>query len=288
MNSQPDRPGSGDVVDPLRRSPGAAAVVFHLVGNPTLAPVWGKALLAASAVAVLARPRVAWLAALLAVAVLVNVWLEAPTLGNHWLLHGLVAVVVLGGVATGRADAGRAIARVGGPARLTLLAFYGFAAFAKLNTDFFDPAVSCAVFYLRESAGSLHLGSAVADLRRASSGRIAVAVAATELSIPVLLVVRRTRNWGVVVGLGFHFVLALDRSHQFFDFSSVLLALFLLFLDPATVAAWFDRMATVRAPARGALGVRAGDPRPARARPGRRGHRLGRRAAELGRGGAAP
>ncbi len=46
----------------------------------------------------------------------------------------------------------------------------------------------------------------------------------------MLLVVRRTRYLGVVVALGFHFMLALDRTHQFYDFSSILLPLFVLFL----------------------------------------------------------
>ena len=52
----------------------------------------------------------------------------------------------------------------------------------------------------------------------------AVIVAPSLSSCPsrVLLLVRRTRNLGVVVGLVFHAVLALDRTHQFFDFSSVL------------------------------------------------------------------
>ena len=62
--------------------------------------------------------------------------------------------------------------------------------------------------------------------------------AAIELSIPVLLVVRRTRHLGVVVGLVFHGVLALDRTHQFFDFSSVLAALFILFLPPRRGCGW--------------------------------------------------
>ena len=74
-----------------------------------------------------------------------------------------------------------------------------------------------------------------------------VLVVAMELSIPVLLIRRRTRNVGVVVALAFHYVLAFDRSHQFFDFSSLLMALFLLFLDPTTVSGWFDRSRQVRA-----------------------------------------
>jgi hypothetical protein len=70
---------------------------------------------------------------------------------------------------------------------------------------------------------------------------------AVELSIPFLLIVRRTRHVGVVLGLVFHGVLALDRTHQFFDFSSVLAALFVLFL-PASAGDWVaERAGSVRA-----------------------------------------
>jgi hypothetical protein len=54
--------------------------------------------------------------------------------------------------------------------------------------------------------------------------------AGTELSIPILLINRRARIFGVVLGLGFHSLIALDRLHLFVDFSSVLAAMFILFL----------------------------------------------------------
>lgn len=212
----------------------ASSVLFHLAGNTRLAPEWGRALLGAAAVAVLVRPRIAWLTVPLAGAVLTNVWIEAPVLGNHWLLQGFIAVIVLGAVLGSRGDGSDAISRLVGPARLTLLAFYGFAAFAKLNGDFFEPVASCAVFYLRESADSWGAISVVDGLSSGAERAVAVVVASVELSVPVLLFFRRSRTTGVLLGLLFHFVLALDRSHQFFDFSSILLVLFVLFLDDET------------------------------------------------------
>ena len=220
----------------------AAAVLFHLAGNPTLAPWWGRLLLGTAALLAIVRPRTVSLTIPLAVAVLVNVWLEAPVLGNHWLLHGFVAIVVVGGAIAGRCRPAPTTTRIIGPLRLTLLAFYSFAAFAKLNADFFDPAVSCAVFYLRESADSWGALALVDGLGGAGERAVAVIVAVVELSIPVLLFLRRTRNLGVVVGLVFHLVLAVDRSHQFADFSSILAVLFLLFLDPSTVSAGVHRL----------------------------------------------
>lgn len=208
----------------------AAAVLFHLAGNTRLAPQWGRALLGATALVVLARPRDPRVALPLAGAVLVNVWLEAPVLGNHWLLHGLLALVVAGAVLGARTDPGASFGWLLGPARLLLLAFYAFAAFAKLNTDFFDTAVSCATFYLRETATSWGLAATSVD---PVAGTAPFLVAGIELSVPVLLAIRRARHVGVLVGLGFHAVVAFDREHQFFDFSSVLACMFLLFLSDA-------------------------------------------------------
>ena len=56
-----------------------------------------------------------------------------------------------------------------------------------------------------------------------------VIAAVVELTIPVLLIVRRYRNLGVVVGLVFHTGLALDPVAHVFDFTSVLIPMFLLF-----------------------------------------------------------
>ena len=227
----------------------ASSVLFHLAGNTRLAPEWGRALLGAAAVAVLVRPRIALLTVPLALAVLTNVWLEAPLLGNHWLLQGFVAVIVLGSVLGARGKGSAAVDRLVGPARLTLLAFYGFAAFAKLNGDFFEPVASCAVFYLRESADSWGALSLVDGLSPGAERAVAIVVASVELSVPVLLFFRRTRTVGVLLGSAFHFVLALDRSHQFFDFSSILLVLFVLFLDERTRVEVVDLAQRARATA---------------------------------------
>ena len=137
--------------------------------------------------------------------------------------------------------------RVFPAARLCLLGFYAFASFAKLNSAFFDRSTSCAVFYFNESTDSLGLAGLQLDGAAWLQWSVIVGTAAVELSIPVLLVVRRTRHLGVVVGLLFHGVLAIDRTHQFFDFSSVLAALFILFLPPSAGEWVAERVGSVRA-----------------------------------------
>lgn len=218
-------------------------VLFHVAGNTRIGPDWGRAAVGMAALLLLARPRSRRLAGVLSVAVIASVWLEAPLLGNHWLLHGLVAVTVLAGLGLSVGRGSEVMSLIAGPLRLLLLAFYSFAAFAKLNGDFFDPTVSCGVFYFEESARSWGLGALAEGLSGAAKRGVAVVVAAVELTIPLLLVVRRTRSLGVVLALSFHFVLALDRSRHFFDFSAALVPLFLLFLPPAGLVRASQRLA---------------------------------------------
>jgi hypothetical protein len=230
----------------------ALAAVWHLLGNPLTAPAWAQAVLVAGVAAVLLRPGAPLPLALLAAGGLLTLWEEAPLLGNHWLLAGFVDLVILMAVVTGAVrrrvgDRTDLAHRLFPAARLCLLGFYTFAAFAKLNSAFFDRSASCATFYFRESTDSigltgLQLGGAAWVERSVIIGTVLV-----ELAIPLLLVLRRTRHVGVVLALVFHALLALDRTHQFFDFSSVLVALFVLFLPPTSGSWVAERVGSMRA-----------------------------------------
>jgi hypothetical protein len=176
----------------------------------------------------------------------------APTIGTHWVRAALVnpgnllagGVGILRGRPRDRLDlANRALP----VARLSLLGFYAFAAFSKLNSAFFDRSVSCGAYYFRESTSSLGLSALQLDGAAWVEQAVIIGTVVVELTIPVLLVRRSTRNVGVVIALVFHGLLALDRSHQFFDFSSLLAALFVLFL-PTIAGSWVaERMGSFRA-----------------------------------------
>ncbi len=230
----------------------ALAAVWHLLGNTGTAPAWAQAGLAAGVAAVLLRPGEPLALAALAVAGLVTMWEEAPLLGNHWLLAGFVNLAIVMSVVTAvvrrrardRLDLADRLFPV---ARLCLLGFYAFAAFAKLNSAFFDRSVSCAAFYFNESTSSLGLGGLQLGGAAWLQQAVILGTVVTELSIPMLLCRSTTRRLGVTVALGFHALLALDRAHQFFDFSSVLFALFVLFL-PAHAGTWVgERVGSMRA-----------------------------------------
>jgi hypothetical protein len=210
----------------------AAAAVAHMLGNTRFSPPWLIVLVGLASLAVWIRPTRLWPLGVLAAAEIASVWAEAPILGNHWLLTGLVGVTFLLSLTWGPRDRATIAARFLPAARVVLLGFYGFAAFTKLNSGFFHPATSCGAEYLAESAQSLGLHQAWIGHGWTAWVGIVGSVG-VEATVFVLLLIRRTRVYGVLLGLGFHFVLALDRTHQFFDFSSAVFALFVLFLPPA-------------------------------------------------------
>lgn len=212
----------------------AVAAIAHIVGNPRIGQAFGDPTLlgwvtfatGVIAVALVVRPENRQLLRALCIGVLGTVWLEAPFVGNHWLLAGLVSLAILIGLSSG--DSWNWFATTG---RGMHLAFYAFAAFAKLNSAFFDTSVSCGVHYTNQSLASwglpeLEAGSVLATLA-------VWAVAAIELSIPFMLVSRRWRNVGVLVGLSFHVLVSFDLSQHFYDFTAVLIPLFLLWVRPA-------------------------------------------------------
>lgn len=209
---------------------GAAVQVFS---NPTTLGV-SHVLLAVCAIWLLVRPAHDLPLMLVAILGLITAWQEAPLLGNHWLVVAFVDLALLLSALATLRDWGinrDKLAEVFLPlARWCLVLFYSFAAFAKLNSAFFDTAVSCSTFYFDETARSLGFNTPLAVGAGGLAQLLPVVAAMTELSIPILLLSGRTRIFGVVLGLGFHSLIALDRLHLFVDFSAVLAAMFVLFL----------------------------------------------------------
>lgn len=209
------------------------AVLFHLAGNPgqlrtslvggSLQIVW-VALVAATAVTQHRRVH-AWLvpaAAASHVAVLAVKW---PVVGSHEvLLFGfeLAAVAALAGSADGFYRRWRA-----GASMVLIVAYTAFV-FAKFNADFFDTVHSCAALFAGEYGLS---DDAVSQIAVALPAMAVIA----EGSIAVLLWFHRTRWLAAMVGVVFHWILALPPVGHIFDFSAVLFVLFgLLVIAPDT------------------------------------------------------
>ena len=206
------------------------AVIFHLAGNDAnlvrLTTIgWWQLPFLAAAVAMLTRPTPTK-ALLLAVVHLPVVVIKLPVVGNHEILLLLIDLAVIIGVLTRRKHW---IPSVVPPLRWVLLIAYSAIAFSKLNSSFVDPLVSCAVIFGDEFGNWVNVS--VSNSAVLSNMAIAITLIA-ELSIPILLMIRPLRRFGVMLGLGFHTLLALEPSGHVFDFTSVLFVFFLLFLTP--------------------------------------------------------
>lgn len=183
---------------------------------------------------VLLRPASAWAFGLLLAGTGVAAVSNLPALPNH-LLVGLLAALGFGVSALwvwatrNRPDAqGDFLTRwfdtARAPVGLTLLLVYLFAAFHKLNSAYFDPAVSCAGAVLGHPIVTIQpdLQVPTALVQIGAVGSIAV-----ELGIPVLLAIPRLRRWGLLLGMVFHLALA---PGGFWDFASLVFALYLLLM----------------------------------------------------------
>lgn len=103
-----------------------------------------------------------------------------------------------------------------------LIVVYYFAFIAKLNTDFLDPAVSCAVVLYGD------LVRAFPFLPDASWTHLPViwGTILIEGAIPVLLTFKRTRYLAILIGLPFHFMLGLIGHRTFAALAYALYSLY--------------------------------------------------------------
>jgi hypothetical protein len=210
----------------------AAASLFHLASYNQ----WGQAhWLALAAGWVLLQPGSVPALAALASLQIANAISFSPYIPNHWAFTTAVNVAMLAtmAIAVGRRRRARAeLADALVPAvRLSLILLYAFAVFHKLNADFFDPQVSCGTeLYASERLRWPVLPASLA------TGMVPIwGALGAEAAIPLLLVFPRTRVAGIMVGLLFHVVLAVNPTDHFYNFSAMLLAALSLFAPAGSV-----------------------------------------------------
>jgi hypothetical protein len=220
----------------------AAAILFDLASNRAWS---GNALLAALAAWTLLQPTSVIPLAALAAGHILTFVRASPFVSNHTLFAVMVDAALLAAIAIVmmrhgrlRADAGE-IFDVWAPAvRAAVVVLYVFVVFHKLNADFFNPVVSCGtIFYAEQIKRFAFLPHA-----RWAGILSLYAVIVTEAAIPVLLSVRRTRNAGVLVGAGFHWMLAVNPRDAFYNFSSMLFAVFFVFAAAGPMCEWLARV----------------------------------------------
>jgi hypothetical protein len=197
-----------------------------------LASPW-HTLSAASCALVLLRPR--WLAAFAAMHALriaTFAW-DSPDTANHQLLYAIASAVVLCAYPIAARKQARRPTReewleIFAPVlRVSLFALYFFGVLHKLNRDYFDPMVSCAVQTFVGVAPAWL--DSLATSSPASRTSLIAGSLLVESAVPFLLAFGRTRRVGIALGALFHGFLGL----RFYAFSTGLLALYALFVPTA-------------------------------------------------------
>lgn len=210
----------------------AAAVLFHLGSrNSFLSSSWHTGL-SIAAVAVLWNPLQTWRLLLCAALQLVVLYLSLPFTSNHWVFAGFVNMALLAAAAFilfRRSDTQRTFsAKLWGafapPARICLLLLYFFVVLHKLNWDFLQPRTSCAVFLYKK----LTLQYPFLPLGPWVNYATIWATIIVEALIPLLLVLPRYRMFGVLSSIALHLTLA--SGQQYYNFSSMMLAMLSLFV----------------------------------------------------------
>lgn len=163
-------------------------------------------------------------------AMLVDAWLRAPLQSNHTIIKNFLLVAFLGSAAwhtfkgSRWSDFFRDAVPVG---RVLLLTMYFYGVFHKINAGFLDPSVSCAVVLWKAMPWPLHLLDHPVIHYLTIYGTFVV-----EGVIVVMLLTQRWRRWGIVLGVGFHGLLALSGFAMYPAFSTFTIALHTLFLSP--------------------------------------------------------
>lgn len=197
-----------------------------------------EAVVFGAGLALLLRPQSGRFLLLLAATQLVDWAANAPFNPDHWTLVGAANLTILLVSTLPMARRRGIVDSATGSLRLLLLIAYGAAAFAKWNSSFLSPGVSCAVWIAdRASFGLLdHVPG---------SGPVAIAIAVgTETMVFALLALRRTRRYGARLGLLFHASVSLSPAIAVSDFTTTVFALFVLFLSNREIDAairWLQR-----------------------------------------------
>ena len=229
----------------------AAAAIFSLAGDRAMllfrdGPLLGLISWAAISIALLLiwRPRWTPLLVLLAGVMVTRYAIAMPVAGNNKMIAAFmnVGILLICAHAVLRYDAAqmreniyenmRVVAR----ALLAVMYFYGI--FHKINTDFLDPRVSCAVALYMPLADGF-------GLQNSLTGKY-LAIWSTFIVEAIAIVSLYWKRWfavGLLLALMFHFVIPISVYSWYMDFSSLVLALYILSVPREVSGRFYDSCA---------------------------------------------
>jgi len=191
---------------------------------------------------------------LLVLAQFATFWHESPHVTNHTVLAMIVDLTFVVGWARvawrsrvwstgGRAvEAGELFRTVAPVLRLEVVALYFWATFHKVNADFFHLDTSASVEHFANMSGMFEkLGLPGLPMWEWVQASTVYGTLLIEGGIPALCLFRKTRVWGVWLGLLFHYMLGFE---DYYDFSALAYAVLFLFAPanfPTLLAEWWSR-----------------------------------------------
>lgn len=230
----------------------AAAAIFSLAGDRTMLLFRDGALLgliswAAISIALLLiwRPRLTPLLVLLAGVMVTRYAIAMPVAGNNKMIAAFMnaGILLICAHAVLRYSSSAQMReniyenmRVVARALLATMYFYGI--FHKINTDFLDPRVSCAVALYMPLADGFGLQNSLA-------GKY-LAIWSTFIVEAIAIVSLYWKRWfavGLLLALIFHFVIPISVYSWYMDFSSLVLALYILSVPREVSERFYDSCA---------------------------------------------
>lgn len=237
----PIRTSYGGPIDPLSAFAfvWATAILFHWLQQPfqfldMTVQSYFAIVNAAIALAILFRPRSVILLLLLAATQVIHWFADKPIPSNHYIMMMFLDVAVFLAAYVyyyNRDKMGQRQARdlfydtFASTGRYLLLVMYFYGIFHKINTDFLDPRVSCAVVLYERLTWFVGLDGW-------GFGRWG-AIVATFVIEGVAMVMLFTKRWkaiGFIIGIPFHTLIGFTGYAFYMDFSALVYALYVLFL----------------------------------------------------------
>jgi hypothetical protein len=225
----------------------AIAALFHMAHSSVFNTQLNFALLTLSALFVIFRPSLPSFLLLITLQ-LFDAIFRMPFTTNHWLftafvnltiLHAVVYLIIKGKTfRIGESDLFNTFSPV---VRIEVIILYFFAVFHKLNYGFFSPETSCATELLKAQGVESFI-----RMDKTLYSANAYLTILIESAIPLLLYFRRTRNLGIFVGIFFHCVLSYSSYNAFYDFSSMIFAMYFLFASPQFSLQLYDLASRAR------------------------------------------
>lgn len=209
----------------------AIATLFHMANHREFVDTFSNFLLTTAAVFLLIKPSSINRLLLLIFFQLFDVVKTMPYTSNHWVFTGLVNLSILQAMLylayrnkSFAINKDELITLFAPVVRIEVIILYFFVVFHKLNSGFFLAETSCAADFFRTQNTYALLPESKEILLLNAYLTVGI-----EALIPLLLCFRKTRNWAVLIGLIFHCVIAYNPTNGFYDFSSMIFAVYVLF-----------------------------------------------------------